>query len=43
MTLHRWQVLVDQMVEAKIIDAGQVSPGSCFATDYLPDSPRTGG
>jgi len=26
------------MVEAQIIDAGQVSPASCFATDYLPVS-----
>ena len=38
MSLHRWRVLVDQMVEAQIIDAGQVSPGSCFATDFLPVS-----
>ena len=38
MTLHRWRMLVEQMVEAQIIDAGQVSPASCFATDYLPVS-----
>ncbi|MBT3345091.1 MAG: ABC transporter substrate-binding protein [Gemmatimonadetes bacterium] len=36
MSLERWQQLIDQMVEAGIVEAGEVEAEGCFTTGYLP-------
>lgn len=35
MTAERWQSLVDQMVEIKVIEPGAVNPAECFTDQFL--------
>jgi len=35
MTSERWQTLVEQMAELKLVDASKVKPSECFTNDFL--------
>ncbi|MGV3486575.1 MAG: ABC transporter substrate-binding protein [Planctomycetaceae bacterium] len=35
MSAERWQALIDQMIEIKVIEPGAVDANACFTTEYL--------
>ena len=37
MTLQRWEMLVEQMVNLKLVDPEKVKPTDCFSTEFLSD------